>query len=59
MSTKIKQAELEESALFVAEKLLVEIETLIDNIDFSVLQYSDVKKLKKLVDTFQQLKPYF
>ena len=57
MSTKVKQLELEESALFIAEKLLVEIETLIDNMDFS--KKEDVEKLKTLVDTFQNLKPYF
>ena len=58
MSSKIKQAELEESALVVAEKLLVEIETAIDHhIDFT--KKEDVERLKILVDTFQNLKPYF
>ena len=57
MSTKVKQLELEESAFFISEKLLSEIETLIDNMDFS--KKEDVEKLKVLVDSFQNLKPYF
>ncbi len=55
--SKVKNAELEEAALHVAGKLLVEIETLVDNTDYK--QHSEVENLKKLIKAFQQLKPYF
>ena len=55
--SKVKNAELEEAAVHVCGKLLTEIETLIDNMDFSNVQ--DVKKLKKLIDSYNTLKPYF
>ena len=54
--SKLKSAELDESALFITEKLLAEIETLIDNMDFTNI--TQVKNLKKLVMTYNQLKPY-
>ena len=54
--SKLKSAELDESALFITEKLLVEIETLIDKMDFTNI--TQVKNLKKLVMTYNQLKPY-
>ena len=54
--SKVKNAELEESALFISEKLLVEIETLIDKMDFTNI--TQVKNLRKLVMTYNQLKPY-
>lgn len=55
--SKVKNAELEEAALHVAGKLLAEIETLVDNTNY--VNPSEVDNLKKLIDAFQQLKPYF
>lgn len=54
--SKVKNAELEESALFIAEKLLAEVETQIDIADFS--QMKDVKRINKLIHAYNQLKPY-
>ena len=54
--SKVKLAELEESALFITEKLLAEVETLIDNSDFSKME--DIKKVSKLIHAYNQLKPY-
>jgi len=54
--SKVKNAELEEAALHVAGKLLVEIETLVNNTNYK--QTSEVENLKKLIESFQQLKQY-
>ena len=54
--SKVKNAELEESALFIAEKLLAHIETFIDHNDLNVM--GNVKMLNKLIHSYNQLKPY-
>ena len=56
--SKVKQAELDDSALFIATKLLTEIETAIDHtVNFA--SNKDAKRLKILIDAYNQLKPYF
>ena len=54
--SKLKSAELDESALFITEKLLAHIETFIDHNDLNAM--GNVKILKKLIQSYNQLKPY-
>lgn len=55
--SKLKQAELEDATLNTAVNLLAKINETIDNIDFNNIE--DVKRLRTIVSTYTNLKPYF
>ena len=55
--SKLKAAELDDATLNTAVKLLEKVNETIDNIDFNNIE--DVKRLRTLVSTYTNLKPYF
>ena len=55
--SKLKAAQLDDATLNTAVKLLEKVNVTIDNIDFNDIE--DVKRLRMLVSTYINLKPYF
>ena len=55
--SKLKAAELDEATLNTSVKLLEKVNETVDNIDFNNIE--DVKRLRMLVSTYINLKPYF
>ena len=55
--SKLKAAQLDDATLNTAVKLLEKVNETIDNIDFNNVE--DVKRLRLLVSTYINLKPYF
>jgi hypothetical protein len=55
--SKLKAAELDDATLNTAVNLLAKVNETIDNIDFNNVE--DVKRLRILVSTYTNLKPYF
>ena len=55
--SKLKAAQLDDATLNTAVKLLEKVNETIDNIDFNDIEY--VKRLRVLVSTYINLKPYF
>ncbi len=55
--SKLKAAQLDDATLNTAVKLLEKVNETIDTIDFNNIK--DVKRLRILVSTYINLKPYF
>jgi hypothetical protein len=55
--SKLKAAELDDATFNTAVKLLEKVNETIDSIDFNNIK--DVKRLRTLVSTYINLKPYF
>ncbi len=55
--SKLKAAELDDATFNTAVKLLEKVNETIDSIDFNNIK--DVKRLRILVSTYINLKPYF
>ncbi len=55
--SKLKAAELDDATFNTAVKLLEKVNETIDSIDFNDIK--DVKRLRILVSTYINLKPYF